>query len=400
MSIDHDHNDLDPKMAERFAKLRNIPPRDGKRTADGRAAFLTQARELAQKNLRPAPVSPAPRNRHILWTHTIAEAFKRKELNPMFTKIMAVLIAATLVFGGAAATAYASQASLPNDALYGVKTFGENLRLSLAPQPNAKLGIALEIAQRRVQEMAALSEMDIEIPVHLASQYQEQVEYALIAAEMPDDEIVPALEQVRTKLQEQLRIMEQLHQAQPEDPALVQAREQLRNMEQLHQAQPEDPALVQAREQVRIMEQLHQAQSENPALVQAREQLRQQLRLVELGLVDPLQYRAQIRHRQQFGFGPAPTEPPGPMVTPPVPGNQAGPGNENANSNGNGNQIQSGNSSGQSDNNGNGNNGNGNGDDNGGDDNDKGDRDDDNGGGDDDGGGGGDDGGGGHGNGG
>lgn len=269
----------------------------------------------------------------------------------MFTKIMAVLIAAVLVFGGAAATAYASQASLPNDALYGVKTFGENLRLSLAPQPNAKLGIALEIAQRRVQEMAALSEMDIEIPVHLASQYQEQVEYALrVAAEMPDDELIPALLQIQTQLQEQLRIMEQFH----------------------------------------------QAQSENPVLVQAREQLRYQLRLVELGLVDPLQFRAQIRHRQQFGFGPAPTEPPGPMVTPPAPANQFGPGNENANSNGN--QIQNGNSPGNADNNGNGNNdqSNGNGDDNGKDDDDKGRNrggrngnggDDDGGGGDDDGGG-------------
>ncbi len=134
----------------------------------------------------------------------------------MFTKIMAVVIAAVLLFGGFAATAYASQDSLPNDALYGVKTFGENVRLSLASQGDDKLGLALEFAERRVEEMAALNELGMEIPQHVAAQYQEQVEYTLrLAAGLSDEQIIPGLERVHTRLQEQLQRLEQLQPIKP-----------------------------------------------------------------------------------------------------------------------------------------------------------------------------------------
>jgi hypothetical protein len=177
MNINHDHDDLDPKLAERFSKLRVVPAREPERATAGRLAFLKQGRELATKNPPTVPVSPTPRGRPTLWMRTISEYFTQKEIQPMFTKVMAVLIAAVLVFSGAAATAYASQASLPTDALYGVKTFGENIRISLAPEADRKLGLALEFTQRRVDEMAAVNQLGLIIPAHVAAQYREQVEY-------------------------------------------------------------------------------------------------------------------------------------------------------------------------------------------------------------------------------
>jgi uncharacterized membrane protein YgcG len=317
MNTDRNLTDLDPELAERFAKLREISPRDPKRTSDGRAAYLLHARELMQKKPQPAPISREPQNRLILWTNTLSQAFRIKEMPQMFTKVMAVVIAAVLLFGGFAATAYASQASLPNDALYGVKTFGENVRLSLASQGDDKLGLALEFAQRRVEEIAALKELGIEIPPHVAAQYQEQVEYTLrLAAGLPDEQIVPGLERVRTRLQEQLQRLDQLSQVNPNDPALI----------------------------------------------QARDRVREQLRLVDDGLGDPQQFRERIRTREQQGPIPSATEQPGPTVTPPA-GNQNantnsnnnanGNGNENTNSNGNGNENANGNQNGNENMNGN-----------------------------------------------
>jgi uncharacterized membrane protein YgcG len=316
MNINRDHDDLDPKLAERFHKLRVIPPRNPERTTAGRAAFLSQARDLALKSPPPVPVSPSPGERLILWMRAIPEFFTRKEIQPMFTKVMAVLIAAVLVFGGAAATAYASQASLPTDALYGVKTFGENIRISLAPQADDKLGLALEFSQRRVDEMAALNQLNMNIPEHVATQYQEQVEYTLrLAAGLPDNQIIPALEQVRTRLQEQLRTMDQLHQANQDDPELI----------------------------------------------RAREQLREQLRLAEDGLQDPQRFREQVRERERQRLQtqkPASTDEPSATVAP-------GSGNTNSNANANQNANANGNTNGNLNRNENGNansnmNGNGN----------------------------------------
>jgi hypothetical protein len=305
MNTEHDQNRLEPKLEERFARLREIPPRSPERAAEGRAAFLSQARELAQKNPRSLPVSAAPPQRLIEWIRTISETFTRKEKQPMFTKIMAVLIAAALVFSGAAVTAYASQASLPTDALYGVKTFGENLRLSMAFQSGDKLGLALEFTQRRIDEMKALSDLGIKVPEHLAAQYQEQVEFALrLGAGLSDDKITPALEQIRSRLQEQLQIMEQLQQVSPDDAVLA----------------------------------------------RIRERLQEQLRLVELGLRDPQQFREQLRLREQIRQQtqqPTATQEPGATATPGA-GNQNGNANDD-NGNGNGNM------------NGNANDGNGNG---------------------------------------
>jgi len=338
MNIDHDHDNLDPKLAERFNKLRAVPARDPERGTAGRAAFLRQARDLAKENPPPAPVSPSPGERLILWMRTIPKLFTKKEIQPMFTKVMAVLIAAVLVFGGAAATAYASQASLPTDALYGVKTFRENLQLRMAPQADDKLGLALEFAQRRVDEMEALNQLGMTIPAYAAAQYREQVEYTLrLAAGLSDDQISPALEQIRTRLQEQLRTLEKLHLANPD----------------------------------------------NPALIQAREQLREQLRLAEAGLQDPQQFRLQVRARErlvQQTQAPSETEAPNPTITPGAgSGNANANGNTNGNLNGNmngnanGNMNGNGNENGNGDMNGNGNgNGNDNGDDHGGNGNDDG----------------------------
>ena len=61
-----------------------------------------------------------------------------------------------LVFGGASATAYAAQSSLPGDALYPVKTGLEQTQVRLSSDAADQAELQLEFAQRRLQEIAAL----------------------------------------------------------------------------------------------------------------------------------------------------------------------------------------------------------------------------------------------------
>src|SRR5512139_2979933 len=97
----------------------------------------------------------------------------------MFIKLSAIVIAFVLVFGGAAATASAAQASLPTDALYPVKALSESVALGLSANSAERLEKVLEQAQRRVNEMAALAEVGVSIPEHVGKDYVERVEYAL-----------------------------------------------------------------------------------------------------------------------------------------------------------------------------------------------------------------------------
>ncbi len=146
----------------------------------------------------------------------------------MFTKLIAVLIAAVMVFGGAAATASAAQNSLPVDALYPLKTLRESVELGLTVSPADKLEKALEHLQQRVDEMAALSKMGADIPEQLAEGYAEQVEYTLrLASKMSDAELTQALEGIQVSLHEQLDVVTGLLAARPQDQEMAGVAEQL-----------------------------------------------------------------------------------------------------------------------------------------------------------------------------
>ena len=74
-----------------------------------------------------------------------------------YALIVATVVWALIVAGGT--TVHASQDSLPDDALYPVKTAVENLRLAVARTPEARASLHLELAERRVQEVVAQSSL-------------------------------------------------------------------------------------------------------------------------------------------------------------------------------------------------------------------------------------------------
>jgi len=123
-----------------------------------------------------------------------------------------IVIALAIAIGGASATAVAAQASTPNDLLYPVKTFTEDVRLALTTNPDAEFHYLLDLVDRRMGEMEALTNAGEAIPNDVAERLQIHLQQALQqAAQMDDPTMLQAMNQVQTMLQTQLQTMEQLH---------------------------------------------------------------------------------------------------------------------------------------------------------------------------------------------
>jgi hypothetical protein len=150
-------NIINPELMEKIELLRMTPERE--------AQVVSQRRDRFMSELEAMPVDGS---RSLLaWFISL---FKQKsdqnEVNSMnnrnqkllVTTIMVVLIAVVMVFGGATATAYASQAALPGDALYPVKTGLEYTQVALTGDAYNRAQLHLRFAQRRMDEITELLE--------------------------------------------------------------------------------------------------------------------------------------------------------------------------------------------------------------------------------------------------
>lgn len=204
----HDpQGELDPNLAtlEALEPLRDVPPRDQEKAATGRRAFLQQARQMLK------PVSIAPKHRLNGWTNLF-----RKERSPMLT-LARIVLALVITLGGAGATTYAAQASLPSDMLYPVKLLTEDLRLSLTTNHQAEVDLLLELTARRIAEIAALAEEGLPTPTQVTNRLQQHLHQAINhAAQLDDGALVQTMQQVQTMTQSQIQLMDQARQHAPE----------------------------------------------------------------------------------------------------------------------------------------------------------------------------------------
>lgn len=271
-----------------FEPLRPVRPRNPAKASQAREAFLIQARQLTAESSQVAAVSISPFTRLKECIETLMKPVQRRERAPVLTTLSTLIVIATLIFGGAGATAYAAGQSLPDETLYQMKLFGEDLRLRFTYQEQARLEVVLTYANRRMEEIANMLASGKAAPEPTLTRLQAHMEYALrLAAQMEGE---AALQQVRLQLQHQLRLLEEWQNGYPEQAGL---------------------------------------------LLRLRERLTEQLRLCELGLEDPLQLQNQLRLRQQDGAGPNEAPPqgneqapsPGPKGPAPDPnGGSLGPG--------------------------------------------------------------------------
>jgi hypothetical protein len=263
--------ELDHRLIDLLEQLRPVPDRDAEKAALGRANYLSEVKVLAQTKSLSLPVSGTLPQRLKGWINSIRTSPQRKERFSMLATLTTLVLAFALLFGGAGATVYAAQDSLPADFLYPVKTLSENVQLGLAANAENQLELALKFANRRALEAVSLAVRGEPIPEGVAARSQQEMNLALqLAAGQDDAPMQQALEQIQASIRRQEQIMTRL--------------------------QAQNPGLA------------------DPVLAQLQTQLREQARLAELGLSEPQNFRMQIRQQMQSGPG-APLnttpEPPG-----------------------------------------------------------------------------------------
>lgn len=262
-------NMLDPQFEDWISSLRLITPRAPQAAQRGKNNFLAQAQSMS------APVSKMTEQRHTRWIYLLQNYFKNKEYSPMYAIIASFVLVLAIMFGGTGATVLAAQDSLPNQSLYPVKTFAEDLALRYTFRSTQRFQMELDYAARRLTEMAHLGKMGQEVPETTFLRLEEHLDQALIiAAQFEEAEMIRALHQIRERLQLYI------------------------------EAIPDDL-------------------DHDPLMIRIREMVQSRLSWVESGLDDPNEFRhaAQIRTRFELApqidnnYGPGP----GPFFDP-VPG--------------------------------------------------------------------------------
>jgi hypothetical protein len=235
-------NELHPyrKTLAKLEAIREVPDRDPSVQAVARQAFLEQASSM------PKPVSKTSNRRLKGWNIIF-----RKERSPM-TTILGFVLALVVAFGGAGTTAYAAQDSLPNEPLYPVKQFTEQVRLALTTDTEAEVHLLLDLSEERVGEMVALANQGLEVPEETQLRLQEHLQLALAeAAQLGDAALEGILNQVQTMAQNQIQAMQQAKQNTPEgasSEAIQNAITAMNQVRQVAQDGLEDPLTFRQRQ--------------------------------------------------------------------------------------------------------------------------------------------------------
>jgi uncharacterized membrane protein YgcG len=232
-------------IEHRLEELKNVPPRNPLKAASGRALFLNEAAEYEQA------VSPGKESRQSGWIFPI-----RKEKFAM-NAVVSLILAVSLLLGGGATVA-AAQDDLPNQSLYQLKLWTENAKMAMTGEPQEQATLLMNMAQTRVQEMAALAEQGIIPPDQVRARLETHLNQALhLAVDMDQATRDQILLQLRDRLQTQDRIMQQL--------------------------------------------QLHVDADIEPLLTQTRQMLQIRLQLVDEGLADPQGFQYMMQNQMQYG---------------------------------------------------------------------------------------------------
>jgi hypothetical protein len=181
---------FDPLLIQQLDRLKTVPRRNPQAAGRGRARFLAEASTLRP---RPAPIGSRASSRRFVWKFALAS--------------LAVLF---LLFGGGVGAAVASKNALPDQLLYPVKLFTEDVRLDLTGEPGDSIDLLMQFAAVRVDEMNQLAMLNDPIPPEITTRLESQVQQALqMAAGLDDAQMQEALTRIRARLEEQIQSLTQ-----------------------------------------------------------------------------------------------------------------------------------------------------------------------------------------------
>lgn len=188
--------DLDEFGRKALEPLRPAPPLDPDIYPREKEKFLLHGERLRKhmiSNLAPSQPQKAGRKRSF---HAFVSL-------PLF-KALAVILLVVALLAGSSISVYAAQNSLPGEALYNLKTISEDIRLSLTFSPQAKLDLTLEYTNRRLNEIQSLVVDGKPLPDQAANRYQQELDEALqLATQLNDQQIMRALNAIKTQAEEQ-----------------------------------------------------------------------------------------------------------------------------------------------------------------------------------------------------
>ncbi|MBN1439084.1 MAG: hypothetical protein JW929_06715 [Anaerolineales bacterium] len=169
-----------------------------------------------------------------------------KERIAMWRIFAALAITIGAVLGGGGAAVAGAQEAMPEDALYPVKIFAEEVRLWAEGDPLSKMDMALQFADRRAEEI--VHQIDAGLPVGdpVIQRLMNQDDMALsLAAQAGDEDAPAALEKVRARLENHIRVLDYLQAGLgPNENALLeQTRQNIRQRLELLSGDLNDPQL-------------------------------------------------------------------------------------------------------------------------------------------------------------
>ncbi|MFH2040633.1 MAG: DUF5667 domain-containing protein [Chloroflexota bacterium] len=211
-------------MKSKFEYLKMIPERNPQVVASAKANFLRQAAALKANQHQNG------------WINNLFPFISINVDFPKLRPIVAVLLVIIILFGGSAATVYAAQDSLPDQPLYKVKTWSEDLLLAVTRSPQNQLEHNLNFADRRILEIAGMLAADTSIPQQVQTRLQAELDQALeLAAGMDDQQMIMELERigVRAKVQLQMMSMLMAGDTNSPDPVLAMVRSSLQQQLEL-----------------------------------------------------------------------------------------------------------------------------------------------------------------------
>jgi hypothetical protein len=230
-------SDLDEYGKRVLKPLRSTPTLDPVSTREIKAKFL-----LHGESLRKGLISQA---NGVLPDQVLRKPkFFRINLRMPVIKALVGTLIALIILIGSSLTVYASQSSLPGESLYLIKSWSEDIRLSIASSPQAKLNLTLDFTYRRMDEISSLVETGNALPAQASERFQGELDSALqLAAEMENGQMQNALGKIKHQAESQGITIEELISKLPEqaEPAIIHLQERLQEQVTLSTIGESDP---------------------------------------------------------------------------------------------------------------------------------------------------------------
>lgn len=221
----------DPRILQGFKEMKDVPALESAQQLRMRAVYIQKIQKVRTENVTFSKNSRLNHRKQFS-----DNLIQRWRTSTMATKIIGIIIAITTLMSGAGAgTVYAAQSAMPDEALYDIKLWSEEVQLDLVQSPEKDLALHLNFADRRVKEMLLLqaegeaidAELGLELTGHLWMAEQ-------LAGECEDP--VQAQQQIRQRLM----IQEELLTNAPEDALMTQTRQMIQQQLRLMTCDLED----------------------------------------------------------------------------------------------------------------------------------------------------------------